>query len=229
VAITVNNTQTGSATATTTVTLSNYNVGVGTAGRRKLVVFYQAETSLVSAATGITYGGVALTEAAAVDQDPNFGSVWYLDDVDIGVGSQTEDIVATAEDTFNSCGIIAIWADDITQGVPTQTVTASQTASATSFSATINSVAADAIVFNNGGVGTGSAMTADGGQTLISSLIVATHGHGAAYEIPGSGNHTQGWTFPSSTRPNIVLVEWAEFVASSIPVFVKHYRNQGFM
>jgi hypothetical protein len=215
-AITVNNilTQVGGGAATS-VTFSSYNVGAGTAGARKLEVSIQIESD-DRTVTGVTYGGVALTLADSVSLGAgagyNYGSVWYIDDADIGAGSQTEDIVITLSGSTTKVTCIARWLDDVAQGAPTQTVTASDiSAGLTSFDATINGVAALAIVTNSAGLGDNVTMTQDGGQTLMAQLAEGTMQGGAAYEIPGAGNHTQGWTFPSARRPNIILVEYGEF------------------
>lgn len=222
-AITVNNilTEAGGGAATS-VTFSSYNVGAGTAGTRKLEVSIQIESD-DRTVTGVTYGGVALTLADSVSLGSgagyNYGAVWYIDDADIGAGSQTEDIVITLSGSTTKVACIARWLDDVAQGAPTQTVTASDiSAGLTSFDATINGVAALAIVTNSAGLGDNVTMTQDGGQTLMAELAEGTMQGGAAYEIPGAGNHTQGWTFPSARRPNIILVEYGEFggVAGSI-------------
>jgi hypothetical protein len=222
-AITVNNilTEVGGGAASS-VTFSSYNVGAGTAGTRKLEVSIQIESD-DRTVTGVTYGGVAFTLADSVSLGAgagyNYGSVWYIDDADIGAGSQTEDIVITLSGSTTKVVCIARWLDDVAQGAPTQTVTASDiSAGLTSFDATINGVAALAIVTNSAGLGDNVTMTQGGGQTLMAELAEGTMQGGAAYEIPGAGNHTQGWTFTSARRPNIILVEYGEFggVAGSI-------------
>ena len=215
VAITVNNHQTGtlSFSSDSDLTLSSYNVGAGS--DRVLVVYVQTEQgggpSTVSSVEYGGSGGDAFTSADSINEGINHGSMWYLNEADIGSGSQTKDILITFSGSTAQASAHAIWLDSASQSGPTQTATNSNSgASETAISATLNSVAANAIIINGGGHGDTNAMTQDGGQTILSSLASGSAVGALAHEIPGSGNHTQGWTFSASRRPNIILAEWAE-------------------
>ena len=242
-AITVNNVQTATSSTgnATSVTLSNYNVGAGTAGQRKLVVLVSLENANSDEVDDVTYGGVSLSSAVSVSTNTGgyecSTSIWYFDDTDIGSGSQTEDIVASMSGTgsVSEFCLTAYWLDEVTQGAPTQTATNfNNSASQTSLSATLNGVAADAIIVNAIGVGDeqGGTFSPDGGQTEDSDFggtFEESSAHATAHEIPGAGNHTQGWTFSSARRPNMCLAEWAEFSGGggvSIPVIMNSYKQR---
>jgi hypothetical protein len=211
-AITVNNFQSVSGINLTTITLSSYAVSAGTAGERVLVVATETEEPGAGASvSSVEFGGVSLTQAVTVNETQNTLDLWYLNDAQIGAGAQTEDVVVTFDVEANSISIAAFWLDGTSQSGPTQTVTnSSPDSGTTSISATINGVAADAIVLNAAGTGDTRTMTPDGAQTKAGEQIATSSVLAVAYEIPGAGNHTQGWTYVSSRRPHIALAEWAE-------------------
>ena len=204
-----------------TITFPNYNVSAGTAGTRKLCFTFQTESDdrVVSAAT---FNGSSFTEAGNISVGSgagyNYGTIWYLDDADIGVGGQTSDLVITLDGVSTKAVAFVFWLDDVAQGVPTQTATdANAAAGLTSFSVDIFGVALNSIVINAFGVGDDvSPLTPDGAQTKVDELAEGTMRGAAAYEIPGSGDRTLGWTFPAARRPNIVLAEWPEYKGQKI-------------
>ena len=175
--VTVNNFQSaGSDTAVSSLTLSSYNVGAGTAGKRVLCVFLQAELNPTGpGATSVEWdgaGGTAFVKAVGVTETQNTGEIWYLNDADIGTGSQTKDILVTFSGSPSNAGIAAVWLDDVEQTGPEQTVTHSSSASsATAISTTINGVLADSVVLNSGGIGDGRSMTQDGTQTKAGEQV----------------------------------------------------------
>ena len=213
----VNNYQSAGASSSLTATIPVYNVGAGTAGQRVLVLYYQCETNPAGPAiSGVEWGagGPAFTQADSVNETQNTGEIWYLNDSDIGVGSQTEDIIVTLVSAGTSIMVAALWLDDVAQTGPEQTVANSSASDTTSIEATLNSVLANSLILNGAGLGSNKVMTQDGTQTKAGAQSQGSAVGSLAYEIVASGNHTQGWTYDTAGRANILLAEWAETAAS---------------
>jgi hypothetical protein len=210
----VNNAVAQGFVTSSSVTVSSYNVGAGTAGQRKLNVGIQLEDGTSPpTVSGITYGGTALTlyTGGTVTQGLNHGEAWFLDDTGIGSGSQTEDVVVTLTGSSDRGTVSVSWADDVEQGQRAQIATNSNSgATETAISASLTGVTADSLLLNYGGLGDAQTMTADGTQTTQTNAASGTMQGAFGSEVVGSGSHTQGWTFSSARRPNLILIELEE-------------------
>ena len=220
VPVTVNNVQSETLDFSTEsdVTISNYNIGAGTPDQRKLNVEVQLEDSDASV-DEVRLGGptgdlLSLvtdgTNNAFVSEGINEGSLYELNDADIGVGAQIKDIYVKFTAETSNASVVAYWLDGVDQGNALQVTSDSQSGTGhTSISDTLNGIAEDSIVIALGGSGDTNAFMADGDQTTLASVASGSSIAAVGYEIPGAGNHTQGFTFTSSRRPNIILVEYA--------------------
>ena len=176
----------------------------GAGSRRFLEVYVPVSAGSIAAHSGVTWGGVALTQrGSAVDNGANGRMThWYLLEADFP-GGATGNVVATCAASQDTIGVFAIISNDVNQSNPFEnasqttatgtdnsaslTVTSTATASITNAVCGVNGSSED-IGIN---IGTGTSR-----QELETAADYVTFALGTA--AGASPNVTPSWTFTMS-------------------------------
>ena len=200
--------------ATAGVSSLTFAATVPNKAMRMLVVGVEAEfvTNNSCQASGVTYGGTAMTEitsAATGTGSYDCSSLWYMAAPPVG----TANVIVTYTGTFDAtAGAVALW--NVKQGAPDAFNSSFSNTAATTTSLTTvtpNSTVID--IFGSGQPTTVGALVPNAGQTAreITTLGgTASTSHGMSTElVPAPGAVTVGWTQSGINRSTEVAAAFA--------------------
>lgn len=211
------------ATTTSSVTSASsdsFSHTIGSGSDRILVVGVAAEdtTSANTDVSNITYNGVALTQRLNIKVGTTTlqnTESWDMLDASLpSTGAYTVAVTCGGTCASIISGTESI--DGASQAAPEATNTSSDSASSTSHSTSVTTLTNNAWGVDVFGGGTGSALTADGGQTKRWDTQAGTATGGMSTEPqPTAGSLTMGWTYASINRVSQCVSAYAPAAAAS--------------
>ena len=193
--------------ATVTTTLETFTYEVPEAPDRKLVVTYHNKpTTNPTVVSGITYGGQALTQAAAAGST-QMAQIWYLDDPVVGTASlQITQSVGDTNGFRISVSTLANAADGVS--VTTQGTQVNTTSITSTYNLNATTVSDDTILF--------AAFNGDGTGAITTEPYPSTQR--LAFGISGASYASAGYT--QVETPSLVTNTWVRGVSGRAQVGV---------
>lgn len=187
------------------LTIPSFEVSAG--DNRVLLVALAAEYTTIS---GVTFGGVVMTQVGQVVNDRNTVAFYELREMALSPGAHSGDLVVNLNNTTGGGVQVMAWTltgiDQSASAVLSEAFNGGT--SETTISASVTTSASSSILVSAFSLGDPITWAPGFGETQAGYAISSSTAGGASTEVVAAGNHDMSWSGPAARRPTLMLAAY---------------------